>query len=908
MASFTEQLDLANSSRRIIDPQNNKGPTFLGALSDFASQVVGRGSNLLAEREANNARRTAAADQARTQDAQNAAADFVLSARRGEFDTRVNPDYSPVEDIVDLPDTDPDRDWTQPPPIDSELEGAPLPPDVTRVVGEVVRANRAEQQGRAPAGTGRIRLEAALEDLRARFPDRQFEIYKILKDAGIDHYLFRQAEIDEAMFDTEIKQRQEERMINFKAAVEAGLPTAIMDPAQAEEAGRQILESKYAAEQMARKREEERAQWAFDRDREAARQATEERQSTNLYMTRLGAMLNPVVDALVKRIDASGYHNSVGEIQDIMTLQTHIIPNASRVFDGLIHEAESNGFSAAANALRAEKERRIKDLQELFSGDASAFEVRKRFLEAMKTEGGLDAMEAFPVYQFLTQAFGQGFINSEFTSVRELIGDEAFKNLKKEMSGFDGLIDTPEERMTVYRLRRAMADEGEFMRLPEAQAREVIKTAASAHLSNSELIAQDPSNPSVEPYKDSGFRLTDAALALQPGMSPEVFRANIPNATGALFGGKTLAADKALIRANEMDGSALILGKRAAAQNILLVGRGSAISQHLADRGWKVEHTTVRGVPAFRPTLDRAAYERWSRQQTSAAIAAAGATGGVVSAQLASRERGAPTFEQALANVPEELRLRSGSLNLAMNYLMGTNEYDEAVKDIAPNDLRDFFATGVLPQSMIDKRTEATQQQQQTGVLDDEIVDAFRKAGDEAQAGGTQAYSNRVVTERQRAAKDQVRPLAEAAGVSWTLVDRLVAKESNWDINAVNASTKAAGLFQINDNKERTVTENIRDGLELLKEAQTQAQRSLSRTPTDAETYVFYQQGTGGARALTNPANSSRNAIDVLTEVYERIYPGRGREVATQAVTKNHGTSEMTAAQFVRAIMNYFNS
>lgn len=906
MASLTDQLDLASSSRRIIDPQNNKGPTFLGALADFAGTAISEGADLLTSRTNRLAREAAQEDEASKAAARNDTAAFIIRAKRGELSDEIMVPAPPLPDAA-MPGDD---GWNQPPPIDAELEGAPMPPDVTRVVEDASRAQRAEEQGRAPVGSGRIRAEAALDNLLARYPDRQEEIYKLLKEAGIDHYIFRESEIAKNDFKIELAQEEAMRTTQFQAAVDAGVFVNGMSREMAEEAGRRILFEQERLKRLKAIQDYDVGQENLETARQNRLDATQTRESVNSYLNIAKSMFGPSLDALNSRIVGENYLGTDGSQQDFNKIQTAIVPEISRGYEGLINKAYAEGFTEAARALEADRDRTIKMVTDLFNGDSTAFAHRKRVLEDIKTTMGLEVAEALPVYSFITAAFGQGIINEHIT-LNNLIPKEALDNLAKDLRGFDGVIDSAEERLTVSKLAAAIAGADVFKQLPESQARAVIGSAAAIHMAGAPAVVNNPDPTTLKSYQDSGFRLSEAALSLQPGMAYDAYSRNVPAAAGSLFGPGLLQADRAFMAQDSAEGKELILSKRAAAQNILIVSRGSQINADLARRGWSVQYTAVNGSYAFRPILDETKYKQWAESQREMVSASAGRWRGDFVAT--ARSVTTPTYEEALRNPPQELNRRSGSMQLAMKYLMETNDVDESMQGTSANDARNFFATGAPTAKMIADRAEAAQRStaSETGTIDDQLVANFRQAADTAQTGAREAQSNRLTRERttasQQANKDLVRPKAEAAGVSWTLVDRLVQKESSWGANAENTTTKARGLFQINDNRERSVEENIRDGLNLLKTAQRSAQRVLGREPSDAETYVMYQQGDGGGAALLNPSNATRNAIDVLTSVYERSHPGRGRQLATQAVTANMGDPSMTAAEFARTIMAYFN-
>lgn len=81
-------------------------------------------------------------------------------------------------------------------------------------------------------------------------------------------------------------------------------------------------------------------------------------------------------------------------------------------------------------------------------------------------------------------------------------------------------------------------------------------------------------------------------------------------------------------------------------------------------------------------------------------------------------------------------------------------------------------------------------------------------------------------------------------------------------------------------------------GTQWVAGAQKAASAALGRPAEGWETYMVHQQGTaGGAALLTAPQGES--AVDALAPAY-----GGNRARATQAITNNGGTADMTAGQF----------
>lgn len=94
-----------------------------------------------------------------------------------------------------------------------------------------------------------------------------------------------------------------------------------------------------------------------------------------------------------------------------------------------------------------------------------------------------------------------------------------------------------------------------------------------------------------------------------------------------------------------------------------------------------------------------------------------------------------------------------------------------------------------------------------------------------------------------------------------------------------------------------------------LKDAQGNATNAVGRQPLPWETYLCYQQGSGGGPSLLKTAANSpdANAIKTLAPIYEAQYPGQGIKMATQAITNNGGSATMSVSQFCGTVKDNFN-
>ena len=876
MASLTDTLAPVSSSRRIIDPQNNKGESFLGGLANLARGVVGGGSDLYRDtqqrsRQAAATARQAAEDarQATERGAENAAAGFSLDVLSGKYQPRSAVITVETPQPVDTPEG--------PVPFDAELEGAPPPPGVERVVQEVKMAQAAEDQGRAPIGSANIRKEAALAELRAQYPDQQAIIAKTMRENGIDHYLFREFETEQKVYDSRVDAQLGAFNTYVDAAAKAGAYMPNMTPEQAAMSGRMILEEQDKLERLKTEREMIRQAESDNQQRTRFAQEQFDRQAVGVYTSQVNGLITPIFNYLSSRITEAGMTDDQGNVQSLEKVLAEGLQGIDTITQNAVVRAQAdNAGPDVIAAIRAQGQQQRDALTKMWSGDGSQYQLRKQALDNISTVLGIESARAMPVYSGLVDILGQGAVSQIFQgNPAAMLPPGTIDKLKRELSGISGVIDTGEEKATMATVAGILRGDLGIENLNERDASAIMPTLVHTHIGNATDVANGTGN--TRAYMNSGFAVVNAAVELQPGRDVNDQR-QIAIASTALFSPAHTRADQALMQQDPTQGQTLIAGKRAAATHIL--NMPTNVLPQYSQMGWEINY--VNSGPragTYQAQLNQAKYN-----QNVTRLVQAG--------------RRAVPFDQALRNGPPGgINEAVGARNMALNYMVSTSQYDDDFKGVTAAETRRFFGLGQVPAAMRQRQEAAGSGGRGYAQRDQEFRRTVTQATTTAIQGSANALEERPRSELQA----QVQERAAAAGLSWGLVDRLVQKESSWNTGARNGTTGASGLFQINDDVQRTVDQNIDKGIEMLSEAQQGARRVLGRQPQDWETYVMYQQGAGGGAALLNPANAGKSALEVLTGVYGNAATAR------QAITANGGNVNMTAAQFAQSIGNYFN-
>jgi hypothetical protein len=153
-----------------------------------------------------------------------------------------------------------------------------------------------------------------------------------------------------------------------------------------------------------------------------------------------------------------------------------------------------------------------------------------------------------------------------------------------------------------------------------------------------------------------------------------------------------------------------------------------------------------------------------------------------------------------------------------------------------------------------------------------------------------------------------IQDAASRYGVDPATLKQFAALESSNNPKAVS-STGAKGLFQFMPGTAKVYglrnpfdpAQNADAAARLTRDNQAKLTKALGRPPSAGELYLAHQQGANGAIALLK--NPNQNAVDALAPVY-----GGSRARATQALSVNGGSQDMTAGAFANKWTARFGS
>ena len=848
MAQLTDQLTTINDGKPIINP-GPEGPSWLAGLANFGGQVLGATLD--------RSDRMDARSRQDAQDLEARALDELAGGIQGLGSS--SPVFgNPTDITLAIPS------WEQ----------GQLAERVSTILS-------AEEQGSINAARRDMEFETLVSEMFQRYPDARYEMSAMLQGMGIQHAGLRAETQRQEMLDADFDARRAAEVEAAQIAQRAGAVTQDQSLIEQARIGRGIMETQRQAalaQAQAEAAHADQTLEAEERDRLLSLSQDDMIASIGYSLT---AQVNPWMDRMNGILSAAGSDPERQQLADQARTDTEIWLNTSRA-EALqqIYSIGGPGVAARVEQVNQMFDQRITQMNSMFDG---SFEQNTRSATNFAAAMGMEVDRVMPIYTAMVDALGSSAVNAMITDSATgtiAIPADILAGLQREITLYDPMNRDASARMARY-IGYLRGQEG-LQDLSPAEAREWFVGNTRAMLGNAAAFAAG--DESVIPrWVPQYTNAVEAAVELSPATTDVT---SLHMATGIVASPQARQMLAAVT--DDEQRAALTQASRAGSQHLYQTAR----DRHTQGRGgWEIQYQG--GVHRLVPPT-RAEYEAFVAQ-TPQYYERPGPDGSVMV------RRQIPTYDQFIRDAPQDLRNATDVLNGNLTHLAATRESEEWTRGLTERQYRDFVATGRLPEGFERPTETATSGDDQFRTEVQDFISDIRGARLEI-ATAPEPPAPQPSAPASGDLQVQVREAAESVGLDWDLVERLVRRESRWRPSARNGTTGAAGLFQINDDTPRSLDENIRDGLGMVREAQQGAQRVLGRAPSDAETYVMYQQGAGGGAALLNPQNASRSALEVLTAAYNG-----DERLARQAITANGGRVDMTAAEFARSIMNYFN-
>lgn len=673
MAELTRQLREVNTGKPIIEP-GRPAPSALGTIASTLADAVPGVVGLGAERD----RRRAEADRQAAERAQDEAAQAI-------FDVRAQA----TRDALNV------RTAEAATTAETAIRAAP-PADVATAITGLVRSLRGVDQGRISQGSYDLQLERSMADLFQKYPEQRAEIATYFQASGIDHFMFRAFRADADLYKGEQEAQLAAAQHQYGVAAQAGLITRDTPLDEGALEGRRFLEKQALIAEAKARADELRANTELDlRIREAELRETAG-QVEGALMGQAAQAITPLLENALLAVSAAGddatRQAQLGErqVQTLAALSAWESRGVAELGAAGATKEEIDAFKAQAAAAR-------ESINSIFT---TSFEVNVRSMRNMEAAFGITSMRAAPMYHRVVQLIGQPAANALFGDIEGLqqLAPEVVDSVKREMRNFDPT--TERGTASLARMIGYLRGDLGLKDLTGEEALPYLRSNSRAIKANEAAILRGNTS-ALRPWMANLANTTEAVLELPPTATTA---ASLLNATTQFATPESRRALAIAIRDDSEYGLALAQASRGAAANVLNIGLRAP-----PDEGpYTLAYNANRRLGAgFEPVLTREAYNQWAARQAGPTRRLGAGLAGAMSGGWARNETVIPSYEEMQRNVPENVRQRQTALNNALNHLVETDQYDDAIpSSLTPRERRAMYATGRTPDSMRTRDSE----------------------------------------------------------------------------------------------------------------------------------------------------------------------------------------------------------
>jgi len=663
MAQLTDQLPTIKSGPApIAIPGRAGATTFLGSLNTIAQGLLGAQADIRQS------------DAAYKRQKDEALAGEVIRNAQGILTPA--PTTSPqVAETTAAPQL--------PVGISAELEGADTEARRATVaqMASLNRAKAAEDQGRLPVGSVNVKMDALLQQMLREHPGSEVTIMQTFKEFGYDSFIAKDIRLQAALSDARVQTEQSQQLQAENAAIQrfaqSGGDVTTVSRAEQLRLGREglaadaqlqtaVAQSQAAAAAASRgDKDAESSLIKSGRDFYAATVANTQRDIGNLT-TQL------------RTLSLSGSAVDQAQVQKAL-------PQVRELFRTKILALRASTLSRAAEAkLRPDDINELNKYYDTLIADADKYifsapdERTTKALGRLQTDFKASAANAMPLYFALSSAFGQNTANSWLEGMQAGPNMDA---IAKEVQAYDPA--HPEKiGPTIQNIARLLRGELSIPDMDPVEAAKAIPSleATAAGTRKRALLDGAIQGSEVGTYANSVGGLLNAASAL-----PRDARASSYwRASDSLLSPEALKAAKMVIKEDEQTGRELVFGSRQFAfQTIQTIGNRPSQSY------WDFKYQDGKYVPVLNE-------QRWKEEQALTTLGPRGDSSFIGSQRAQAGLTTALPRPTWSAETDPDVRAQFDVLNRSLNFLVETDQYDEAVPtDVTPRARRDAYARGL---------------------------------------------------------------------------------------------------------------------------------------------------------------------------------------------------------------------
>lgn len=668
------------------------------------------------------------------------------------------------------------------------IDGGTLGSEGEAATAKIEKVRKALVQGRVSQTVVDLQTRSIIDKYLAKNPDKEYELATALKQLGVDDPLVRSIKVfeDAAAQDKTLRDETKKKYVGI--AADAGLtvtgPDGQVDLDRSATIGQTLAQKQYEV-----KLAQEALDMAVKQSGINSAAATDAK--ANLENAQLDAAYktvdqgsNGIIMSLSNMTRAASMSNDPKQLNHLLQVS---IPAARQSLQALrsriTQEFGPNTPKSVRDAAYELIDKKIKDVEDLVSGDASAVKTKMAALDNLKTQLGLNNQEAFPVFSNLVGIFGQANLLEMISggNLASLVPPDQMSSLRREVSTGLTTSGSRSATTTLSNLALVLGGDRKLEDLTPGEQRNAIPGLMGQSRDAARTITTNGGGPQTwETFIRSTAGVTNAvvASALPSTMTHQSFK----NAFAGVVGGAD-SRNRPLVAAAIID-----LSKRPGYDD-----EARALANASTIAGMKLLNTRDRLIKEaskgglYNITFDPKNGTYSVVTDTKKLDAAMKRPIGMVMGSQASSDVPSPKEAQELAGWLNGLLTHMSSLTSV------SPEFDGA--KVTPLEAKVYFITGKAPKGMIAKGEEQASARQQFEAASVQLDRAIA----ESTTMNLQERDEAIKASGRRAPAD-VRSIIESAatknGIDPDLMEALAYQESRFNPNAVSPKG-ARGLAQL---------------------------------------------------------------------------------------------------------------
>jgi hypothetical protein len=426
--------------------------------------------------------------------------------------------------------------------FDPNATEQPLGKEGQSAVVKIERYKTALVQGRVSQSMVDLQTRNEIDKFLSKNPDQAAVFAKTLKDRGVEDPFIRSLEVQQ---DAESSMRELQKQVQttyVKAASDVGLTVlnadGTVDLVNSMKIGETILRQQDAFNRAKAQLDMVKTRSDVDESqRNAAKKDFGDAAITSSYKV-VDEATNSITMSLSSLFRAA---NTPEQLKQLLTVSVPQARQALQSINSRIIQQMGNDVPPEAYKTVTELiDKRLQDVDQLVTGDASAIQTRLQALKGFETQLGLSKAEAFPAWSYFSEIFGQGNLVELVSggNLASLLPPDQVESLRQQLKAGIQTKGGRDAALTLSNTALILSGAAKLEDLDPAKQRNSLPGLISVSSSDARTITSTGGGPVVWDRFIKSFAATSNAV-VSSALPSTLTQKSFKNSAMALIGGAT---------------------------------------------------------------------------------------------------------------------------------------------------------------------------------------------------------------------------------------------------------------------------------------------------------------------------------------------------------------------------------